>query len=187
MISRSRLICVLDTNTIYPLEVRDFLFWLAYYELYSPKWSGHIFNEWIDVMKRKGIAEQEIIRRVNKANLAFPDAMVLKYSHIIDRLCLPDPKDRHVLAAAIASKAEVIITKNLKDFPIEYLRTFNVTVQTPDHFISKMLKEHPYQAVDSFNQMLKHRSNPVINKQEMLTILKKQGLLLTSDALEQLL
>jgi hypothetical protein len=46
---------VLDTNVIYPLISRDLLFWFAYYDLYTPKWSKHIFDEWKEVMMRKGL------------------------------------------------------------------------------------------------------------------------------------
>jgi hypothetical protein len=69
-------IAILDTNVIYPVIVRDMLFWFAHYEMYTPKWSRHIFDEWKEVMVRKGVPENEIERRVEKANLAFPDALV---------------------------------------------------------------------------------------------------------------
>jgi hypothetical protein len=55
MIHSVRFTCVLDTNVIYPLWIRDLLLWFAHHELYTPKWSKHIFDEWIEVMKRKGI------------------------------------------------------------------------------------------------------------------------------------
>jgi len=42
MIYSVRYTCVLDTNVIYPIEIRDILFWFAFYELFTPKWSAHI-------------------------------------------------------------------------------------------------------------------------------------------------
>ena len=54
MIHSVRFKAVLDTNVIFPVIIRDLLFWFAYYELYTPKWSEHIFDEWKDVMIRKG-------------------------------------------------------------------------------------------------------------------------------------
>jgi len=56
MIHSIRFACVLDTYFIYPLEVRDLLFWFAHFDLFTPKWSKHIFDEWKAVMKRKGIS-----------------------------------------------------------------------------------------------------------------------------------
>lgn len=61
MIHSVRFTCVLDTNVIYPIDIRDLLFWFAYEDLYTPKWSSHIFDEWADVMRRKGVAEGEIV------------------------------------------------------------------------------------------------------------------------------
>ncbi len=68
MIHSVRFICVLDTNVIYPLWIRDLLFWFAHYDLYTPKWSKHIFDEWDDVMKRKGISEAERSKRISVVN-----------------------------------------------------------------------------------------------------------------------
>jgi len=57
MIHSLRFTCVLDTNVIYPIDIRDLLFWFAFYDLYTPKWSKHIFSEWEDVMRRKEIPD----------------------------------------------------------------------------------------------------------------------------------
>lgn len=93
MIHSVKFKCVLDTNVIYPLWIRDLLMWFAYYELYTPKWSKNIFDEWISVMIRKGIDEKEALVRANKMNLAFPDAYVENYEPLIDSLTLPDLND----------------------------------------------------------------------------------------------
>lgn len=136
MIHSVRFTCVLDTNIIYPIETRDLLFWFAYFEMYTPKWSQHIFDEWKDVMKRKGISHEEANKRAEKANLAFPDALIKNYAGLIECLKLPDPKDRHVLAAAIKTNANVIVTNNIRDFPKEYLASFGLTAKTADDFLT---------------------------------------------------
>jgi hypothetical protein len=71
---------------IYPIDVRDLLFWFAHHELYTPKWSQHIFNEWKNVMLKKQVPEQEANKRISKAQLAFPDALVVNYESLIARL-----------------------------------------------------------------------------------------------------
>ena len=109
MIHSVKFTCVLDTNVIFPIEIRDLLFWFAHFELYTPKWSKHIFDEWIDVMQRKGVPEDEINKRISKAHAAFPDALVTNYEALIDSLDLPDEKDRHVLAAAIKTNCRLTL------------------------------------------------------------------------------
>ncbi len=59
MIHSVRFTAILDTNVIYPVIIRDLLLWFAYYDLYTPKWSNHIFDEWKDVMHRKGVSPDE--------------------------------------------------------------------------------------------------------------------------------
>jgi predicted nucleic acid-binding protein len=112
MIHSVRFTCVLDTNVIYPLEIRDILFWFAHDGLYTPKWSKHIFDEWAAVMARKGLAPAEVEKRIKRANTAFPDALVENYESLIEGLNLPDENDRHVLAAAIKTNANLIVTNN---------------------------------------------------------------------------
>ena len=90
--------------------------------MYTPKWSNHIFDEWKEVMRRKGVSLEESKKRVQKANIAFPDALVEHYENLIEHLCLPDEKDRHVLAAAIKTNAHVIVSNNLKHFPEKILK-----------------------------------------------------------------
>jgi hypothetical protein len=108
----------LDTNVIYPIEIRDLLFWFAHYDLFTPKWSEHIFDEWKDVMLRKGVSEAEADKRAKIANAAFPDALVNNYSGLISSLELPDLKDRHVLAAAIKPTQTLSLRITSKIFPI---------------------------------------------------------------------
>ncbi|MDO1498899.1 PIN domain-containing protein [Winogradskyella maritima] len=95
----------------------------------------HIFDEWESVMKRKGVSEEIAKKRANMANLAFPDAFVSNYEPLIETLTLPDLKDRHVMAAAIKTNANVIVTNNLKDFPEKYLATFGLSVKSADDLL----------------------------------------------------
>lgn len=183
MIHSVRFKCVLDTNVIYPIEIRDLLFWFAYYDLFTPKWSVHIFDEWKDVMSRKGISEDEANKRVERANQAFPDALVNNYSGLISNLELPDPKDRHVLAAAIKTNANVIVTNNIKDFPKEYLASFGLSAKTADDFLTDIIDLNPDQAVKAFRELVLNRRNPDLDEFQVLNVLRNQGLKDTADFL----
>lgn len=66
MIHSVRFTAILDTNVIYPIIIRDILFWFAYYDLYTPKWSELIFEEWKSVMMRKGVDVDEAEKRDQK-------------------------------------------------------------------------------------------------------------------------
>ncbi|MDX1326315.1 MAG: PIN domain-containing protein [Arenibacter sp.] len=162
MIHSVRFTCVLDTNVIYPIDIRDLLFWFAVDGLFTPKWSKHIFEEWESVMQRKGVSEEQINKRIAMANAAFPDAFVKNYEGLINGLELPDQKDRHVLAAAIKTNANVIVTNNLKDFPEEYLAAFGLSAKGVDDFLTDIIDLNPDKAIAAFRKLVLNRTNPVM-------------------------
>ncbi len=187
MIHSVRFTCVLDTNIIYPIEIRDLLFWFAFFELFTPKWSSHIFDEWEKVMKGKGVDQEEIKKRTNRANLAFPDALVTNYEPLIETLELPDAKDRHVMAAAIKTNANVIVTNNLKDFPKEYLSRFGLSAKSADDFITDIIDLNHEKAVQAFRKLVLNRRNPSLDEYEVLDVLRKNGLKESADYLHSLI
>lgn len=187
MIHSVRFKAVLDTNVIFPIVTRDLLLWFAHYDLYTPKWSEHIFDEWRDVMIRKGVDEAEAEKRVQRANTAFPDALVKNYTSLIEKLELPDEKDRHVLAAAIKTNANVIVTSNLKDFPTEYLASFGLTAKSADDFLTDIIDLNSDKAVEAFREMVLNRKNPAMDEYQVLESLRKIGLKDTANYLHALL
>lgn len=187
MIHSIKFTCVIDTNVIVPIEIRDILFWFAYDELYTVKWSKHIFDEWVSVMKRMDVTEDEICKRIDKANEAFPDAMVLNYEPLIDTLNLKDEKDRHVLAAAIKINANLIVTNNIKDFPNEYLEHFGLSAKTADDFLTDTIDLNNDVAVESFRELVLNRTNPEMDEYQVLEAMRRNGLKNTADYLHALL
>ena len=172
---------------IFPIEIRDLLFWFAHYELYTPKWSGNIFEEWKTVMIRKGVDEAEASKRVKKANLAFPDALVKNYEGLIAELKLPDVDDRHVLAAAIRTNANVTVTNNLKDFPAEYLDSFGLKAKSADDFLTDIIDLNQEKAVEAFKEMVLNRRNLAMDEYQVLDCLRRNGLKDTADYLHALI
>ncbi len=183
MIHSVRFTCVLDTNVIYPIDIRDLLFWFASYDLYTPKWSKHIFSEWENVMKRKGIPDEEVKKRVSKAQLALVD----NYEPLVTSLELPDDKDRHVLAAAIKTNANIIVTNNMKDFPKEYLASFGLTAKTADDFITDTIDLNTGLALEAFRALVLNRTNPNLDEFEILDRFRKNGLIDSANYLHSLI
>jgi predicted nucleic acid-binding protein len=183
MIHSVRFTCVLDTNVIYPIEIRDILFWFAHYDLYTPKWSRHIFDEWKQVMERKSIQPDEIAKRLQRAQSAFPDALVVNYEPLIKGLSLPDEKDRHILAVAIKTNANIIVTNNLKHFPEEYLASFGLTAKSADDFVTDLIDLNTEQAVKAFFEMVQYKRNPPLTELQVLDKLREKGLTQAADYL----
>ena len=94
---------------------RNVLLSLAETGFFRPRWSDKIMEETEGAIRKitKGEADNSKQRRAME--LAFPEARVENYEEIQRLLLLPDQDDVHVLAAAIQSKSDVIVTDNLKD------------------------------------------------------------------------
>ena len=114
-----RPVCVYDANVLYPAQLRDLLMRLTVDGLVRAHWSEQIHEEWIrNVLSNHPDVRRADLRRTRQLmERALPDARVKGYEHRLPDLTLPDPDDRHVLAAAIEVDATYIVTFNLKDFP----------------------------------------------------------------------
>lgn len=128
---------VFDACVLYGEMVRNLLLNLAETGLFQAKWTTDIHEEWISSLleERPDLGRQRLERLRALMDMAIKDCLVTGYRPLIEDLTLPDPKDRHVLAAAITASADVIVTKNIKDFPSETLRPFRLIAQRPDEFI----------------------------------------------------
>lgn len=187
MIHSVRFTCVLDSCVIYPIDIRDLLLWFAYYDLYKPKWSQTIFSELEKVMVTRGLSVASAKDQIKRINNAFPDAMVNNYEELIDTLKLSDSNDRHVLAAAIKSDANLIVTNNLKHFDGEYLRRFGLSARSADDFVTDTIDLNPDLAVRAFTSMVACRVKPPLDNYQMLDILRNRGLVNSADYLHSLI
>jgi hypothetical protein len=124
-------------------------------------------------MIRKGVDDQEAEKRVKKANLAFPDALVQNYTRLIGDFKLPDDDDCHVLAAAIETNA--IVTNNLKDFPQGYLDSFGLKAKSADDFLTDIIDLNQEQAIKAFLEMVLNRKNPAMDEFQVLESLPRNG------------
>jgi hypothetical protein len=116
-------------------------------------------------------------------NEAIPDCLVKNYEGLVDGLRLPDPDDRHVLAAAIVGGCDAIITANLKDFPEETLSPLNIEAQHPDQFIHHQFDLHTPSVVVSAQRCRARLKSPQISAKEYIVTLAQQGLVLTASEL----
>jgi predicted nucleic acid-binding protein len=150
---------VLDTCVLYPAHLRDVLLRLAERGTYRPLWSPDI----VDELRRNLIeiaSEHSVDRLVGEMTHAFPDALVTGYEALIDGLSC-DPKDRHVLAAAVRADAAAIVTFNLDDFPAGSVRPYQVEVLHPDEFLLDQLDLAPSAVLDELKlQAAANRREP---------------------------
>ena len=161
---------------------------LALTGLFRAKWSADVHEEWISALleKRPDLTRDKLERTRALMDLHAVDALVTGYEDLIPGLRLPDPNDRHVLAAAIRGQADVIVTMNLRDFPADVVGEFGIEAQHPDEFVLHLLDLAPetvMAAAESHRQSLK---NPPRTIEEYLDTLERKGLTKTVATLRQL-
>lgn len=135
---------VLDACVLYPPVLRDLLLGVAKAGLFRPVWSDRILEEWARATVKLGpVAEAAARAQVALAKAAFPQAMQPAAPAVEARLVLPDPNDLHVLAVAVTSGADAIVTFNAQDFPRHVLAHEGIERRDPDGFLWEMWSKHP--------------------------------------------
>lgn len=138
-------VVVYDANVLYPSTLRDVLIRVGLARLVQPKWTEQILDEVFRNLRanRPDLDPARLDRTRRLMNDAIRDVTVAGHEQLIDQLDLPDPDDRHVLAAAIHADAQVILTHNLRDFPTDRLTPWGVAAQHPDDFLTGLHQDHP--------------------------------------------
>lgn len=145
---------LLDTCVLVPSRARDVLLEIASTGAYRPLWSTEILAE-LDrtlrlLLAKRGASPEEtdayLTRLFRQMETAFPDALVTGWEPLVGTVQLPDPDDRHVVAAAWAGRADVIITDNLADFPPDALPA-PLFRQSLDDFLLDSLDLYPAQVI----------------------------------------
>lgn len=174
-----------DASVLYPAELRNLLMHLALTGLFRAKWSAAVHDEWIGALlrRRRDLSREKLERTRMLMDLHAVDALVTGYEDLIEDLRLPDPDDRHVLAAAIRGRADVIVTANLRDFPANILGQFGIEAQHPDEFILSLFDLAPDLVTGAARDHRESLKNPPITIEQYLGTLAIQGLTRTVSVL----
>jgi predicted nucleic acid-binding protein len=179
---------VLDANVLYSYPLTNLLLQLAEARLYRPVWSVDIHEEWIRAVlrRRPDLTREKLERRRAAMDEALPDACVDGYARLIETLELPDSEDRHVLAAAIRARAQVIVTFNERHFPAEALAEFDISAQHPDTFLRHLIDLAPNVVRGRFEAVVSALVRPPLSVDEYIALLERHSLPESAAALRDL-
>ena len=182
-----RFTVVLDACVLYPAPLRSLLMYLALTGLYRPRWTAEIHEEWMrSVLKvYPDMTRQQVERIRDLMDAHVPDCLVSGYNTLVPTLELPDPGDRHVLAAAIHVAADAILTFNLRDFPSQVVVRYGIEVLHPDEFLSLQIDLAPEVVCAAGRAQRASLKNPPLSPEEFLRSLERQGLPKTVASLKQ--
>lgn len=178
-------VVVYDANVLYGNTLRDLLIRLAMTGRLQAKWTSGILDEMQRnlAVNRPDIPEEKLGKLRLLMNSAVRDCLVEGYEPLIEGLKLPDPDDRHVLAAAIKVGARIIVTSNLKDFPSEHLAPWEIEAKSPDDFVLDQIDLDGRVVWACVQQIADSRVNPPEAVDDVLDALEKAGLVESVAAL----
>lgn len=167
-----------DSCVLFSAPLRDLMLELSTTGLFRGRWSADIHREWIGAVlqSRPDVTREKLERTRDKMDACAGECLVAGYADLIPALSLPDPDDRHVLAAAIRCGADVIVTKNLDDFPTGVLSKFGIEPQHPDEFIEYLLSLDAATVCHSVKTIRGRLKNPPRSAEEYLATLGRQEL-----------
>ncbi len=167
-----------DSCVLYPAPLRDLLVRLGGTGLFRARWTNEIHEEWIrNVLEnRSDLSREQLERTRDLMNDHILDSLVTHYEELIPAIELPDADDRHVVAAAIRGRADVIVTFNKKDFPTEVLSGYDIEIQHPDLFGQHTLDLDEALVCATIRKQRLDLRRPQKSADEMLVTLEEQGL-----------
>lgn len=176
---------VLDANVLYPASLRDTLLRLASASFFIPVCSDQILDEVERNIVNDGRATPESARRLRAAMTAlFEDAWIEDHTiRELEPAMGNNPKDRHVLAAAVASEAQTIVTQDLPGFPDASVEPYGIQVQHPDEFLLGLYGLHPELTARTIDAQAAALHKPPLTTWEVLDALTAAGVPSFADAI----
>lgn len=176
---------VLDACVLYPAPLRDFLLELAASGIFRARWTEMIHDEWVNSLlrDRPELDRNRLGRTRQMMNESVLGCLVEGYEDLIPSLSLPDPHDRHVLAAAIHAGADAIVTMNRRDFPNSVAKQYELEILHPDEFLYQQFGLDPAAVILAARSCRTRLKNPPKTTQEYLSTLQAQSLPMLVDEL----
>lgn len=173
-----------------PLK-RNLLLSLAAADFFRIRWSAEVLRETQEAIQQM-LSHRDVVdaaaqanRAVSAMRVAFEDAEVTGWERLATSLTLPDPDDLHVLAAALKTRASIIVTDNLRDFPVAELAPLDIEAKSADVFIADTIDLDPARAVAAMRRMRERFRKPKLEASQLLLKMEAQGLVETVDALRE--
>lgn len=182
-------VVIYDACVLHEPALRDLLIRVANKRALNlaARWTDKILDEMVEsILRRRPDLDRARLSRTRELMCqAVPDCLVTGYEGLSTDLDLPDADDRHVLAAAIRARAEVIVAFNVDDFPESALGPYDVVARHPDDFVHDLIELHPASVVAALAEQAADLKNPPQSLVETVKILAARGLPRSAEAIER--
>lgn len=178
---------LVDANVFFGARLRSLVLTLAQTKMFRARWTERIHDEWMrNVAEKQNLPIEKLAR-----TRAFMDAAVLNclvggYEQLETSFVLPDPDDRHVVAAAVKTRADLILTFNRKDFPPDILEPLGLATQHPDDFLQDMFGISTELFIEAVREDFRHYLAPPLSFDAYVASLARSGVSKTAALIGEL-
>lgn len=178
----------IDANVFFGARLRSLVLFMAQSNMFRARWSERVHEEWMRnlIAKRRDIDWSKLETIRDFMNEAVPDSLVAGYEDLIPNLTLPDPDDRHILAAALKTRADMILTFNVRDFPTHIIEPFNIEIYHPDDFLQDLFGISKDLFIDFVREDFLHYKTPPLTFDRYIEDLRKAGVPKTAELISKL-
>ena len=180
-----RFTALLDACVLCGALRRNLLLSLAEAGFFRAMWSERILDETQKCISRTTRCASNGSRQRIRIENAFPDSLVNVSEILEQNLGLPDPEDDHVLAAAIAAQASVIVTDNLRDFPMRNISPHEIEALSADDFIANTIELSPTETIPILKRMRRRMKRPAFEAKDFVDYAKQQGLVQVAEIMKK--
>lgn len=178
---------VIDANVFFGARLKSLVLFLAQTKMFRARWTERINDEWIrSVHERQGVALEKLEPLRRLVNASVLDCLVTGYEPLVGIFKLPDLNDEHVLAAAVKTRADIIVTFNLKDFPSSILAPLGLEARHPDDFLLDLFGISPEAFIDAVQQDFLHYRAPPFTFDQYVAALGKAGVPNSAARIEEM-
>lgn len=168
---------VIDANVFYGARLRSLVLFLAQTKIFRARWTDDISAEWIgNLREKRAIADEKLALLRTLVDRTVLDCRVTGYEPLIGSFKLPDVNNEHVLAAAVKTRADVIVTFNLKDFPADILTPLGIEAKHPDIFLLDLFGISTDAFIAAVEADFRHYRTPAITFSDYAASLSKAGI-----------
>lgn len=172
------LVVIYDACGLYPAPLRDLLTRIAQTGVVRARWTEQILDECFrSILKQRPDLQWEALARTRDLMaMAVADCIVHGHERLTQGLSLPDPDDRHLLAAAIRAGAQAIVTSNVRDFPADVLAAYEMEALHPDDFVVDLIDLAPGAVAGALRAQVSALRRPPRTAIDVLDTLRSNGL-----------
>lgn len=139
-------VALADANVLVPRTLRDYILYSAKAGAFQVHWTQVILDEMSrNLMAKFGFTEADAAELEHRMTIYLPRALVeagKRDTNTVAKITMDD-KDRHVVAAALAARATVIVTDNTRHFPRAWLAERKIELLTAGELLTRLANEHP--------------------------------------------